>query len=65
MKLLCICSALDLSFRYGCTPAWWQFFKGLYELGHDVIAVPYQGKAIETPWWRVYPNPCQIEGKIY
>lgn len=65
MKLLCICSALDLGFRYGCTPAWWQFFKGLYELGHDVIAVPYQGKAIETPWWRVYPNPCEVEGKLY
>ncbi|MFO7973929.1 MAG: glycosyltransferase [Candidatus Hydrogenedentota bacterium] len=65
MKLLCICSALDLGYRYGCTPAWWQFFKGLYELGHDVIAVPYQGKAIETPWWRVYPNPCELEGKIY
>lgn len=65
MRLLCICSALDLGFRYGCTPAWWQFFKGLYELGHDVIAVPYQGKAIETPWWRVYANPCELEGKLY
>ncbi|HIJ64477.1 MAG TPA: glycosyltransferase [Candidatus Hydrogenedentes bacterium] len=62
MKLLCLCSALDLKFRYGCTPAWWQFFKGLHELGHDVIAVPYQGAAIESPWWRVYRNPCQWEG---
>lgn len=65
MKILCLCSALDLRFRYGCTPAWWQFFKGLYELGHDVIAVPYQGPAIETPWWRVYPNPCQAEGAAF
>jgi Glycosyl transferases group 1 len=65
MKILCLCSALDLKFRYGCTPAWWQFFKGLYELGHDVIAVPYQGTAIESPWWRVYPNPCSVEGKLY
>lgn len=65
MKLLCLCSALDLQFRYGCTPAWWQFFKGLYELGHDVIAVPYQGAAIESPWWRVYPNPCQHEGAAF
>lgn len=65
MKLLCLCSALDLRFRYGCTPAWWQFFKGLYELGHDVIAVPYQGAAVESPWWRVHPNPCEFEGKAY
>ena len=65
MKILCLCSALDLKFRYGCTPAWWQFFKGMYELGHEVIAVPYQGSAIESPWWRVYPNPCQAEGTAY
>jgi hypothetical protein len=65
MKLLCLCSALDLSFRYGCTPAWWQFFKGLYEEGHDVIAVPYQGMAVESPWWRVYANPCQSEGQAF
>ena len=65
MKILCLCSALDLRFRYGCTPAWWQFFKGLYELGHDVIAVPYQGDAIESPWWRVYSNPCRYESQAY
>jgi glycosyltransferase involved in cell wall biosynthesis len=65
MKLLCICSALDLRYRYGCTPAWWQFLKGFYELGHEVIAIPYQGAAIETPWWRAYPNPCQFEGEAF
>jgi glycosyltransferase involved in cell wall biosynthesis len=65
MKILCLCSTLDLSYRYGCTPAWWQLFKGLYELGHDVIAVPYQGKAIESPWWRVYSNPCELEGNTF
>lgn len=65
MKVLCLCSALDLKFRYGCTPAWWQFFKGMYELGHEVIAVPYQGAAVESPWWRVYPNPCQAEGAAF
>ncbi len=65
MKLLCLCSALDLKYRYGCTPAWWQFFKGLYEERHDVIAVPYQGVPIESPWWRAYSNPCQLEGTVY
>ncbi len=65
MKLLCPCSTLDFAFGYGCTPAWWQFFKGLYELGHDVIAVPYQGHAIASPWWRVYSNPCRLEGEAF
>ncbi len=65
MKLLCVCSTLDLDYGYGCTPAWWQFFKGLYELGHDLIAIPYQGSAITTPWWRTYPNPCRVEGETY
>ncbi|MCC6488802.1 MAG: glycosyltransferase [Candidatus Hydrogenedentes bacterium] len=65
MKLLCVCSALDLRHRFGCTPAWWQFLKGLHEEGHDVIAIPYMGAAIETPWWRAYPNPCAIEGQAF
>ncbi|MCP4638946.1 MAG: hypothetical protein GY851_00860, partial [bacterium] len=65
MKLLCLCSALDLKAGYGCTPSWWQFFKGLYELGHEVVAIPYQGAAIESPWWRSYPNPCEFEGRAF
>ncbi len=65
MKLLAICSALDLKYRYGCIPAWWQLLKGLYELGVDVIATAYQGEAIESPWWRVYPNPCLYEVSFF
>jgi len=65
MKLLCLVSALDLSFRYGCTPAWWQLMKGLYEEGHELIAVPYQGAPVETPWWRVYDNPCLYEAMAF
>jgi hypothetical protein len=65
MKLLCLCSALDIKYRYGCTPNWWQFIKGMFELGHDVIAIPYQGPAFESPWWRSYANPCQIEGQAF
>jgi len=65
LKLLCIFSALDMRHDFGCTSSWWQFSKGLYELGHEVIAVPYFGGAIESPWWRAYPNPCQYEGQAF
>ncbi|GMW00967.1 MAG: hypothetical protein AMXMBFR84_21040 [Candidatus Hydrogenedentota bacterium] len=65
MKLLCLCSALDIGKHYGCTPAWWQFLKGMYELGHDVIAIPYAGAAFESPYWRGYANPCAVEGQAF
>ncbi len=65
MKLLCVFSALDMRYHFGCTSSWWQFSKGLYELGHDVIAIPYFGGAIESPWWRAYPNPCRYEGHAF
>ena len=32
-RILAVASAVDLDFRYGCTPAWWQLWKGLYEAG--------------------------------
>ena len=35
-KILAVASAVDLDFRYGCTPAWWQLWKGLYEAGVDL-----------------------------
>lgn len=65
MKLLCVVSALDINLNFGCTPAWWQFLKGLHELGHDVIAIPYAGQAFATPWWRSYANPCQVESLAF
>ncbi len=65
MKVLCICSALDIQYRFGCTPNWWQFLKGMYEEGHDVIAIPYLGHAFETPYWRCFPNPCAVEGQAF
>lgn len=65
MKLVCLCSALDIRHRYGCTPAWWQYLKGLHEEGHDVVAIPYMGAAFETPWWRSYPNPCDLESRAF
>ena len=64
-KILAVVSAIDLDHRYGCTPAWWQLWKGLYEAGVDLILTPYRGRAIESPWWRVEPNPCYREGELF
>jgi len=64
-KVLAVASAVDLDFRYGCTPAWWQIWKGLYEVGVDLIVTPYRGRAIESPWWRTAPNPLYREAEIF
>ena len=65
MKLLVAASAVDLDFRYGCTPAWWQLWKGLYEEGADLVVTPYRGRAVESPWWRTAPNPTFVEGESF
>ena len=62
-KILAVASAVDLDFRYGCTPAWWQLWKGLHEAGCDLIVTPYRGRPVESPWWRTAPNPCYREGE--
>src|ERR687884_659573 len=64
-KILAVASAVDLDFRYGCTPAWWQLWKGLHEAGCDLIVTPYRGRAVESPWWRTEPNPCYREGEAF
>jgi spore maturation protein CgeB len=64
-KILAVASAIDLDFRYGCTPAWWQLWKGLYEVGVDLVVTPYRGRPVESPWWRVAPNPTYREGESY
>jgi len=64
-KLLCVASAVDLDFRYGCTPAWWQLWKGLQEEGVDLVVTPYRGRPVESPWWRTAPNPTYREGESY
>ncbi|MCD4686684.1 MAG: glycosyltransferase [Anaerolineae bacterium] len=65
MKLLVIVSSLDLRQPFSATPAWWQLLKALYEVGVDIIATPYQGPAIEAPWWRAAPNPTKLEGDAF
>jgi len=64
-KILAVASAADLDFRYGCTPAWWQLWKGMYEAGVDLIVTPYRGRPVESPWWRTYPNPTFREGESF
>src|SRR5712691_4627804 len=64
-KILAVASAVDLDFRYGCTPAWWQLWKGMHQAGIDPIVTPYRGRPIESPWWRVAPNPTYREGETY
>lgn len=65
MKLLIVCSTLDLDYPYGATPAIWQLLKGFFEVGCDTIVIPYRGKSIRAPWWRCYPNPTEKEGEFY
>ena len=65
MKILIVCSTLDLKYKMGCTPHWWQLFKGMYKMGNEVIVNAYLGDSIETLWWRTYPNPCLRESRFY
>ena len=64
-KILAVASAVDLDFRYGCTPAWWQLWKALHQAGCDLIVTPYRGRPVESPWWRTAPNPCYREGETF
>ena len=65
MKLLFVVSSLDLTQPFSATPAWWQLLKGLYEIGVEVIATPYQGPAVESLWWRAAPNPARFQGDTF
>lgn len=65
MKLLFVVSSLDLSQPFSATPAWWQLFKGLYEIGVEVVAAPYQGAPIDSLWWRPEGNPAKWQGDLF
>jgi len=64
-KVLAVASAVDLDFRYGCTPAWWQLWRALAETGVDLIVTAYRGRAVDSPWWRTIPNPLYREAELY
>jgi hypothetical protein len=65
MKILVVCSSLDLRAPFSATPAWWQLLKALAEEGHDLIVSTYHGSAPETPWWRGSENPVRVEGALF
>ncbi len=65
MKLLLVVSALDLQKPFGATPVLWQLFKGLYEIGVELIIVPYAGHSVDSLWWRTYPNPTLTESGLF
>lgn len=65
MKLLIVVSSLDLTQPFSATPAWWQLLKGLYEVGAEIIAAPYQGPAIESLWWQAAANPAKFQGDAF
>jgi len=65
LRLLVVCSSLDLRTPFSATPAWWQLLKGLYEVGVDLTVTTYHGQAPETLWWRAYPNPAGGLGGAY
>lgn len=65
MKLLVVVSSLDLTQPFSATPAWWMLLKGLYEIGVEVVATPYQGPPIESLWWRAEANPAQRQGDLF
>jgi glycosyltransferase involved in cell wall biosynthesis len=65
LKLLILVSSLDLTQPFSATPAWWQLLKGLYEIGADVIAAPYQGPGLESLWWRAERNPAHWQGEVF
>lgn len=65
MKLLVVCSSLDLKAPLSATPAWWQLLKALYEVGVDLVVTTYHGQAADSLWWRAYPNPARLEGNVF
>lgn len=65
MKFLVVASTIDLKNKFGCTPAWWQLLKAIYEIGNEVVVIPYLGNPVESLWWKTYDNPCSKESTIY
>jgi glycosyltransferase involved in cell wall biosynthesis len=37
----------------------------MYEAGVDLLVTSYRGRPVESPWWRVAPNPTYREGETY
>jgi len=57
MKILAICSSIDLSLPGGGVPIWWQMMKSFHEAGAEVVVTPCYGTSFSSPWWRSYQKP--------
>ncbi len=65
MRILVICSTLDMEQPFGATPFVWQFLKGLHDSGSDLTVVPYYGPGVTTPWWHAERNPVERSAKAF
>jgi len=64
MRLLMAVSAIDMAEKPAATKSWWCLFKALSEMGHEIIVLPFLGKAIETPWWHSLDNPSRVMSSL-
>jgi glycosyltransferase involved in cell wall biosynthesis len=64
VKIIVVCSTLDLSKPYGATPSLWQLFKAFYEEGVELLVIPYHGHSIDSVWWRAFQNPNYYKGRV-
>jgi glycosyltransferase involved in cell wall biosynthesis len=64
VKIIVVCSTLDLSKPYGATPSVWQLFKAFYEEELELLVIPYHGHRIDSVWWRSFQNPNYYKGIV-
>lgn len=65
LRILVLCSALDLSKPHGATPFIWQFLKGLAEAGCGLVVTPFIGRGFAAPWWEHMANSHWLAGEVF
>ena len=66
MKILAICSSIDLSVPGGGVPIWWQMLKSFHEAGAEVVVTTCLGKSFASPWWRSFQKPfTKVQDSIF
>ncbi len=63
MKLMVVCSSLDLKAPFSATPAWWQLCKGLYEVGASLAVTAYHGRFPKLSGGGLIRTPRESKGK--
>lgn len=64
VRLLALCSAIDLEEKGGCTPFYWSLFAALSRLGVDITVMPFFGKPVQSLWWNIEKNPVSTNSLI-